>query len=100
MKGISVIVRSTSENTSHVLINDLKMNLSKSDSLLVLDEKETFQNKLFKSLESALNLSKDFSIIIDADILVRKGFVEKVKNLTKTLPSNCSGFGLKVFDKF
>ena len=59
-----------------------------------------FTQKLYKSLFTTSKLSNEFSIIIDADILVRDGFLKKVKNLTKFLPLNNSGFGIKVFDYF
>ena len=100
MNGISIIVRSSNENTSDFLIDDLTKRITSDDKLVVLNKKEPFVEKLFDSFKTALSLSKDFTIIIDADILLKKGFIKKVKSITKTLQSNCFGFGLKVFDRF
>ena len=97
---ISIVVRSSGENTSRTLIKILEKNKNENDSLVVLSDHEPFHEKLYKSLFTALKLSNKFSIIIDADILVRDGFLKKIKNLTKSLPVNNSGFGVKVFDYF
>ena len=81
---ISIVVRSSGENTSRTLIKILEKNKNENDSLVVLSDDEPFHEKLYKSLFTASKLSNEFSIIIDADILVRDGFLKKVKNLTKS----------------
>ena len=79
MNGISIIVRSSNENTSDFLIDDLTKRITSDDKLVVLNKKEPFVEKLFDSFKTALSLSKDFTIIIDADILLKKGFIKKLK---------------------
>jgi hypothetical protein len=98
LDNIAIVVRSSGENTSEELVKILEKNKKENDPLIILNSIEPFSDKLYNSLVKSLELSKKFSIIIDADILVRDGFVNKVKHLTKTLPLNNSGFGIKVFD--
>ena len=73
---ISIVVRSSGENTLKNTYKDFRKNKNENDSLVVLSDDEPFHENFYKSLFTASKLSNEFSIIIDADILVRDGFLK------------------------
>ena len=83
------------------MVKILEKNKKENDPLISVPiALNLFLTNFINSLVKSLELLKNSPIIIDADILVRDGFVNKVKHLTKTLSLNNSGFGIKVFDYF
>lgn len=74
--------------------------MSKQDELIILDEMVSFEEKLAQSLKVAKESINEYSLIIDADILIRKNLLQKVRKLCFRLPESKSGFGIQVFDFF
>ena len=100
MGALTIIIRSTNENTSKLLVNDLNKQINNKDSLVLIEDESNFEKKLYNSLIKAYDINNSFSVIIDADIIVRNNFIKKVKYLSSQLPNGISGFCIKIFDKF
>ena len=99
-KKITIIIRASGEETLKTLYKQLKKQKGKHDALIVLDKNVNFEQKLKESFKTALCYNNDFTIFIDADILLRRNAILKIKKILKKLPENDLGFGVKLWDKF
>tara|TARA_B100000780_G_scaffold261871_1_gene214603 strand:- start:909 stop:1721 length:813 start_codon:yes stop_codon:yes gene_type:complete len=99
-KAITIVIRASGEATLRLLLSQIKKQKSKKDKLIVLDEKMGFEQKLKEGFKVALEYNNDFTIFVDADILLRRNAISRIKKILKELPENDLGFGLKLWDKF
>ena len=99
-QSLTIIVRATGEATTQVLVNQLELQLTAHDCLYVLDKEECFEDKLKRGFELAVREGKDFTVFIDADILIRRHALKKIKKLIKKLEDTDLGFGLRLWDRF
>lgn len=97
---IAVAVRATNERTLPLLVKQLSSQLSIGDVLKVFNEQEPFYIKLEKCYKWCIAENADISLIIDADILLRKNILKLIKSKFKVLPRKYSGFGIMLFDRF
>lgn len=99
-QGLGIIVRAYNENTYKTLNRQLKNQKGQSDVIAVLNEEVPFETKLRQSYQKAIEIGKEFTLIIDGDILVCGNFLGIVKKHINPLNKEDFGFGLKLLDKF
>ncbi|WP_460219700.1 hypothetical protein [Psychroserpens sp. MEBiC05023] len=99
-KSLAIIVRASGESTTHILLKQLEKQITIKDCLHVLDEEECFEDKLKHGFELGLKQEKTFTVFIDADILLRKDALKKIRKLIPKLSDTELGFGLRLWDKF
>ncbi|SHI37685.1 hypothetical protein SAMN04488096_101345 [Mesonia phycicola] len=97
---LAVIIRASGENTLKALIKIIKKQLLPEDVLVVLEKEVCFEDKLKLGFQKAIELNKDFTVFIDADILLRKNALRKVRENLHRLEVKDFGFGFLLFDRF
>ena len=100
VKTLSVIIRASGESTLHKLISILNKQLLPDDRLEVLNEEVSFEKKLRVGFEKALEFERDYTVFVDADILVRKNALQKVRSTIDKLSERDYGFGFLLLDRF
>lgn len=98
--SISIIIRASGEKTTGALKQQLASQIDKNDVLIVLDEEISFEEKLEIGFQKGIHIGNEYTIFIDADILLRNKALLKIKKLVNKLPKSNLGFGLKLWDKF
>lgn len=98
--SLAVIIRASGENTLKELIKIVKKQLLPQDKLEILDEEVPFFEKLKHGFQLATKLDRDFTVFIDADILIRSNALHKTRKLIANMNENDLGFGLRVWDRF
>ncbi|MDN3492421.1 hypothetical protein [Winogradskyella bathintestinalis] len=99
-KSITIIVRTTGESTTEILVKQLQKQITEQDSLLIIDKEECFEDKLKNGFKLGVEENKAFTVFIDADILLRHNAIKKIKKLTNKLKDSDLGFGLRLWDRF
>ncbi|MGV8813799.1 MAG: hypothetical protein ACOH2D_06775 [Gelidibacter sp.] len=99
-KSLAIIVRATGESTTQILFNQLTRQLTSADCLHLIDKEECFEDKLKRGFELGIQEGKDFTVFIDADILLRRDAINKIKKLVEKLEDTDLGFGLRLWDRF
>ncbi len=95
-----LVVRATNEATKEILVKQLKNQMAVKDLLVVMPEKESFELKLKRGFEIALEKMKPFSVFIDADILLKSNAIKKTKQTIVNLKEDSLGFGFRLWDFF
>ncbi len=98
--SLTIVVRSTGEATLNRLLLQIERQKNNNDILILLDENVCFEKKLKLGYEKALEIDNEFTVFIDADILLRRYVLKKIRKIIVTLPDNSLGFGLRLWDKF
>ena len=99
-KSLSIIVRTTGESTTQTLVKQLRKQISPQDSLQIINKEECFEDKLKRGFALGIQEGKDFTVFIDADILLRRDTIDKIKKLVEKLEVTDLGFGLRLWDRF
>lgn len=97
---LTVVIRATGESTLKALESQLEEQLGHHDHLLVLDDYVSFEKKLEQGFKLAIQMNTEYSVFIDADILLRRNAIKKIKAFTKLLDDSDLGFGLLLWDRF
>lgn len=100
MKAFTFIIRASGEATVQSLKIQLNNQITKNDTLEVLDDDICFEEKLRKGFELALKINNKFSVFIDGDILLRSNAVSRIRSISEKLDESYLGFGLKLWDRF
>ena len=77
--SLTIIVRATGEATTQLLLDQLKSQKSSHDTIHLIDSAECFEDKLKYGFELGINENKNFTVFIDADILLRASAIKKIK---------------------
>lgn len=96
---LGIIIRTTGEPTLYGLIEQLQVQFGKKTPLKIVTA-DSFGKVLMLSYEEAISLKKEWSLIIDGDILVGWHFKSSLKRASKKVSPHALGFGLRVFDRF
>ena len=99
-RSISIAVRATNERTADVLEKQLGLQMKKNDILQVFSKQEPLFMKMNKVFKWSIDAGKEISIVIDADILVRKGLLNVIRENFTALKKTDAGFGIQLFDRF
>lgn len=99
-RSLTIIVRATGESTTQILMKQLKKQLTPKDCLFVIDKEECFEDKLKRGFELGVQKGKDFTVFIDADILLRRNAIKQIKKHIEKLDATDLGFGLRLWDRF
>src|SRR5690606_34894342 len=78
----------------------LTKQISKGDTLILMDDEVSFEEKLKLGYELAIKMNNKFSVFIDGDILIRTNTVKRIRELTYRLEVSDFGFGLRLWDRF
>jgi len=98
--NLGVVIRSTGEATFNTLVEQVWIQMKANDELAILSDNESFEKKLRRSLKEGLRLDRDFSVVIDADILIGKGTLKFVRSIINKLKDSDLGAGLLLLDRF
>lgn len=98
--SISIIIRASGEQTQKILYNQINKQKKTEDDLIVLNEKVCFEKKLKQGFLKALDLDNDFTVFIDADILLKSNALKRIKIIAHQLDESALGFGLLLWDRF
>lgn len=99
-KALTIIIRASGEATLPLLKKQIKKQLYKDDILKVIDNDDSFELKLAQGFKEAINLNNSTAIFIDADILIRRNLLNKIRKLSLKLKEDDLGFGIKLWDRF
>lgn len=97
---ITFIIRASGESTVKILKRQLKEQISNRDTLLILDENVSFEDKLQQGYALGIRANNEFTVFIDGDILLRYSAIKKIRKTTQLLSASDLGFGLRLWDKF
>ena len=98
--ALSVIIRSYQERTLPLLVKQVKSQLQSGDDLIVLDDQVDFVEKLANMIALLGQSSNKYTLVLDADILIRKNLLKVIKTKCKKLAPSDLGYGILVFDRF
>jgi len=97
-ENLTIIVRTSGERTTDLCISLLKRSLSNSEIIVISET--PFSKAVQKCYEVGINKNRKWTLVIDADVLVREKFIEEILNFAETLPDNTFIIQGLVLDKF
>jgi hypothetical protein len=97
---MAIAVRATNERTLTNLYAQLKQQMETGDIIEVFGDQEPFAEKMLRVYKWCLLQNLPISLVIDADILLRKSALKNIRKKFESLPSHCSGFGVMLFDRY
>lgn len=98
--NIAIAVRATGERTLTLLLEQLKSQMELGDEIAVFSKQEPFHEKMEQVYLWCIQQNAEISLVIDADILLRKNVLNKIRLRFRKLPKDSSGFGIMLFDRF
>lgn len=99
-QAFTFIIRASGESTAENLKEQLSNQISKEDSLFMLEEEVSFEEKLKQGYTLAIKTNNAFSVFIDGDILLRSNAVKRIRKTAGKLKETDLGFALRLWDRF
>lgn len=98
-KNITAVVRSVSERTESLCINLLREDLN-DDSIIIVKNVAPFSKAHKSSMEEGVKSGKKYTLIIDADVLVRKNSIWNIFKLFEAQNKDVFEVHTLMLDKF
>jgi hypothetical protein len=99
-KQMAIAIRATNERTLDLLVQQLNLQKQPGDAIKVFGDQEPFPDKMLKVFEWCMAQDKPISLVVDADILLRRNALQIIRKKFGRLPQKRSGFGVMLFDRF
>lgn len=97
-KITTVIVRSVGERTTAACIFLLQQALP--DSEIICINEIPFSKAVKRTFEIGIEKNRKWTLVIDADVLIRSGFISEIVSFAETQPDNTFVVQGLIFDKF
>lgn len=97
---MAIAVRATGERTCNALLEQIKHQCATNDVVEVFDDAQPFYEKMQQVYRWCIAQDKPITLIIDADILIRRRLLHTIRQAFRKMHPTDAGFGIQLFDRF